>query len=445
MADFEHLEQRLSELSNDHTWWVAVSGGADSVALLYLTAEWCQKQAKPLPRAVHIHHGISADADAWVSLCEHHCAKLDVPLTVIRTDPIDPDAAALEATARSLRYRALADLLAPGDLLLMGHHLDDQVETVLFRLLRGAGPQGLRGIPEQRTLGNGRLVRPLLTTPKSTLSAWLSMRGLAYVNDVANADLRFDRNYLRHNVLPQVAARWPGYRQTVARAAELQQIWIDVESGAADSAAADQQNVAAEPMIPVPDNVGPEHWTVSLHRWLTALGHQAPDQARLQEFCRQAMQAAADRIPELVLPECRLLRWRQAVHCTGLEFQPLVPSRVVVGKQAAGPWGELHWRSDPEALGLRPGLELLARPAEPGEHVMPKGRPRRPVSQWWQESHVPPWWRQRLPLLCDDAGDVLAVLGCGICDGKAEDGRHFERGGLLPLWCPNSAPSELSG
>ena len=418
---------------------MAVSGGADSLALLYLTVEWCQRQRRPRPRAVHIHHGINAAADAWLALCERHCDALDVPLTVIHTDPINADAPALEATARNLRYRAFESLLSAGEVLLMGHHLDDQVETVLFRLFRGAGPQGLRGIPSQRPLGQGMLVRPLLSLPKSALEGWLAERGLEPVQDPANDDRRFDRNYLRHTLLPVVEARWPEYRRTVARAAGLQQDWLDSLASSGEPMVGAGRNVAGEPCLGIAGETEPSRWSVMLHRWLTELGQPAPDRSRLLEFARQSLEAAPDRMPELALSGCRLLRWRQAVHCTALVEARLEPAAARAGEPAAGPWGELHWRSDPEQPGLSPGTELHLRPAFPGEQVTPPGRPQRPVTRWWQENGVPPWWRSQLPVLCNRRDQPLAVLGCGVC--ASPSGEVLGRGGLLPVWCPNSATS----
>lgn len=438
----EHLDQYFARIPADGLWWVAMSGGADSLALLHLSTEWCRRQGLPSPHAVHIHHGINTAADTWMALCQRHCAKLNVELTVIHTDPIDADAPGLEASARVLRYRAFEDLLSAGEVLLMGHHLDDQVETVLFRLLRGSGPQGLRGIPAQRPLGQGTLARPLLSVSKSALEDWLSERGVEFAQDPANEDQRFDRNYLRHTVLPAVETRWPEYRRTVARAAQLQGEWLDSMAPPGERKGGADQNVAGEPCLAIAGEADPSRWAVTLHRWLTELGQLSPDRARLLEFARQTLEAADDRMPELPLSGCRLLRWRQAVHCAAPMVATCEPVAARVGELTRGFWGELHWRSDPARPGLPRGQSVHLRPARAGEQVEPLGRPRRPVTQWWQESGVPPWWRQQLPIVCNERDQPLAVMGCGLCEPPP--GEPLTAGGLLPVWLPNPATSQLS-
>ncbi len=441
------LAASLAEHLQAPRWWLALSGGSDSLSLLYLLAEYRQRYECPPIHAIHVHHGIAAEADAWAALCARHCERLDIVLTVVHTDPIDSDSAGLEAAAREARYGVFTDLLVAGERLLMAHHLDDQVETVLFRLLRGAGPHGLSGMPATRALGKGQLLRPLLEVPRSVLEDFLEQhvasQGLDVVEDPANQDRRFDRNFLRHEVLPLIASRWPGYRTTVARSASLLRPYAD-----AGDLAALAPNPVGEPMLALSPEWRPERLATDLHRWLVGVGQPSPDRRRLEEFAQQCLSAARDRSPSLTVGNACLRRWRAAVHL-GPE-QPAAfagPCTLEVGQPLSGPWGSLHWQTALDDPGLPPGLPMQARPRREGERVTPMGRPSRPLSQWWQELDMPPWWRASVPLLCDDQDNVLALPGGGLTALAESYVKPYPQSGdiaLLPVWRPPEGLSELS-
>jgi len=203
---------------------VALSGGRDSVALLCAVAALPEARARD-PIAIHVHHGLSARADAWQASCEALCQRLRVPLAARRVsvDPADPEG--MEAAARRARYAALsaAAVEAKAAVVLLAHHQDDQAETLLLQLARGAGPHGLAGMAEARTDEGGLIwLRPLLRLPRSAIDAWVRSRGLAFVDDDSNALPRHRRNALRLAVVPAFARIFPGYPGTLARAAALQ-------------------------------------------------------------------------------------------------------------------------------------------------------------------------------------------------------------------------------
>ena len=167
---------------------------------------------------MHVNHQLQDQADQWQAHCRALCAGLGVPLVEQRVS-LDAAGDGPEAAARRARYAVFEQLLGDEDVLFMAHHLDDQVETLMLRLMRGAGLTGLAGMPAERALGAGRLVRPLLGRPRRDLAAYAREQGLSWVEDPSNRDTTPDRNFLRHEVLPLLAARWPGYRETVGRAA----------------------------------------------------------------------------------------------------------------------------------------------------------------------------------------------------------------------------------
>lgn len=198
-------------------WYLGLSGGLDSCVLLHLLSELAKSHVLPPVRAVHVHHGLQAVADDWPAHCATLCARLGIPLQVLSVRVAA--GASLEAAARAARYQALAELLEPGAVLVTAQHRDDQAETLLFRLLRGAGVRGLAAMPLERPLGQGRLVRPLLSVSRTELERYAQQAKLNWVEDPSNQQLEFSRNYLRHQVLPMLARRWPQVQTSLARTA----------------------------------------------------------------------------------------------------------------------------------------------------------------------------------------------------------------------------------
>ena len=216
------LEPQLkADLEQGRDWCIALSGGIDSTALLHALSALCRRYPDNRLRAMHVNHGLQAAAAAWSSQCEQRCAALAVPLTILTVHVPESGGQGLEAAAREARYAALHDALSPGELLLTAHHRDDQVETLLLRLLRGAGPQGLASISSRRPFGPGTLLRPLLDIGRDEIEAYAHGAGLDWIEDPANADEQFDRNFVRHRVVPLLRERWPGLGETLPRAARL--------------------------------------------------------------------------------------------------------------------------------------------------------------------------------------------------------------------------------
>jgi len=198
-------------------WHIAFSGGLDSTVLLHLLAQLAKAESLPALSAIHIHHGLQAAADAWPQHCQSVCDALGVPLLVERVK-VQSDAS-LERAARDARYAVFNSLTQADDVLLTGQHRDDQAETLLFRLLRGAGVRGLGAMPRQRPVGQGMLVRPLLDVSRAELEGYAQAHQLRWIEDPSNQDRQFSRNYLRHQVMPVLTERWPQAQASMARSA----------------------------------------------------------------------------------------------------------------------------------------------------------------------------------------------------------------------------------
>ena len=213
-----HLRRTLAALPPARRYYVAFSGGLDSQVLLHALAQLRRELAAPVA-AVHIHHGLSPNADRWAAQCDAACAALAIPCEVRHVQARHAAGESREAAARAARYAAFAQILDTDDMLLTAHHQDDQAETLLLMLLRGAGVAGLAGMPAWRGLGRGRLARPLLSLSRQTLRDYALRCGLRWIEDESNFDTSLHRNFLRHEVLPRLREAWPAADRTLARSA----------------------------------------------------------------------------------------------------------------------------------------------------------------------------------------------------------------------------------
>lgn len=288
---------------------VGLSGGCDSVVLLHVLSRLGLGERLC---AIHVRHNLSANAGEWAGFCADYCRRLAVDLQLRDIEVERGSGLGLEAAARAARYRAFAGC-AP-DILLLGHHADDQAETLLFNLLRGAGVAGAAAIPAERRHGRLRILRPLLDCPRRDIEAYAREHGLAWVDDESNADTGLSRNFLRHDVLPVLAARFPAAGRNLAQASAH---FAEADALLGELASADWQVAACGDAVSLMAlrNLSPPRLRNLLRYRLRTLGWQVPAAARLDEFCRQLRCAAPDRHPALDLREGSmragkgLLRW----------------------------------------------------------------------------------------------------------------------------------------
>jgi tRNA(Ile)-lysidine synthase len=404
----------------DRELCVAFSGGADSTALLAALAG-LRPRAHAL-RAVHVDHGLHADSGSWAARSVEVARGLSVPCEVLEAKVVRARGESPEASARAARYRLLAGALRSGEVLVTAHHEDDQLETVLLMLLRGAGVAGLAAMPELAPFAGGLLARPLLTRTRAELEAFVRAAGLAFLEDPSNLDERFDRNFLRRRVLPVIRERWPAAAATVGRtarhAAEAQQL-LETLAQADLGAARHGASLVVSALRALP----PERRRNALRFWVASRGLSAPPATRLEEIAGPMLAARADAHPAIEWAGARierhagLLTLNPAGSSTGTAAGSATP-REIVWRWRAEPvcrlpddLGQIELRADaygPVNLAALPA-RLTIRWRRGGERLaVAPGGPRRSLKSLLRESRLAPAQRARLPLLYGGAR-LLAV------------------------------------
>jgi tRNA(Ile)-lysidine synthase len=307
---------------------------------------------------------------------------------------------------------------------------------VMLRLFRGAGPKGLAGIPRQRPCGKGVIFRPFLEATSAALRHAVTQAALEFVTDPSNLRVDQDRNYLRQVVIPAVEARWPGYRDTVSRAAQLQ---AQVQRRLTQLPLPVSETVMGEPALAIDGELEPDLLAAQIHQWVSEHSRAVPDQRRLLEFARQALTAQPDRLPEIRWDGRCLRVWRrQIIEVSEPREEAWLPETIIVGEASAGDWGELLWTTGEGGAALCPGAVLKVEPSQNIASLASPGRARKSTHKWLQEMNVPPWWRSQLPVLIDN-NDPVWVLAAGPLEGIAVHHRTCDSPGFKPRWRPFSA------
>ena len=409
---------------------VAFSGGPDSTALLHALAQLPEARQRGL-RALHVNHGLQSASDAWAEHCQTFCHSLQLPCAVLRVRVERGSGVGLEAAAREARYSALAAQMRDDEWLLLGHHRDDQVETVLLKLLRGAGPDGLGGMRTLRSFGRGQLWRPLLDLPRQQLRDYVDALQLPFIDDPSNTDTRLARNQLRHEILPRLQQHWPQATASILHSAAL--------SRAAADALKTQWMISLESLRePTTDSLQVAGWLALapalreplLDHWLYSRGLPAPSAGQRQQIERQCG-ARADRVPVIRWPGAELHIWKQRLWA-------LRPAAGLEDTWEA-PWhGEPITLPDGGSLALRDAESrlrepLIVRTRRGGERIKPTGDAyTRELRDLFQQGQIPPWQRDACPLLFAD-NELIAVADRWI---SARGSAFFAAAGTLPQWQP---------
>ncbi len=418
------LDQRLHELRAAHAvagCVIGYSGGLDSSVLLHALAQAPTARALGLA-ALHVNHGLHAEADAWQARCASVCAALAVPFTAAHVQ-VDADGShGPEGAARLARMQAFADALPERHALALAHHQDDQAETFLLRALRGAGPAGLGAMRPWRQHAAGWLWRPLLDLPRTVIREYANVHGLHWIEDPANADPACARNALRMQVMPHLAAHWPEASAGLARAARL--------AAEAEALLAEHDHAA---LVALRDDDAPERLDLHaltalsreqrarvLRRWIAELGLPALPHAQLTRIELEVLPAPADARARVQWADVVVQRWRDGLHAFRLlprwpaDWRTSWDGRSTLQLPDGGRYSLLPAGRQPMVAQAPPPALPIAchlRARRGGERIRLPGRAHQHrLKSLLQTGDVPPWLRECLPVLCaDDDGRVLAA------------------------------------
>ncbi|MCW8332888.1 tRNA lysidine(34) synthetase TilS [Vibrio paucivorans] len=418
MDDFyPHFANQLNQYSSSIEKVVlALSGGMDSRVLLHMLGRY-KREHEVECLAIHVHHGLSDNAGQWAEKCQKWCDDESINL-IVENIELDKQQGNIESNARNARYQVLNNYIGANDLLLTGQHLDDQAETFLLALKRGSGPKGLASMSSDIAWNHGRLVRPLLSRSRHEIEQYATLNQLSWVEDESNHDTRFDRNFIRHKVVPVMAARWPSFSLSVARSASLcaeqEQLLNELLSqpfsmalqadSSIDIAALHSHSVLARNRL--------------LRMWFEHNHQLMPSKQHIHQLWQDVALAKGDANPILNLTNVQVRRFQQRLY--------LVPDFSDVSLWQASISLE-QTLSLPDGLGQLSILEtkkqgqlsakalvgreikVMFNPEGLSAHPCERGHSRK-LKKLFQEYGLPSWLRRRTPIvLVDDK--VAAVVG----------------------------------
>ena len=411
----QHLTALQAGEADPVRYVIAFSGGVDSTVLLHALAASRSSHGKEL-LAVHVNHHLHADSDSWQRHCEEVARKHGVAFESHTVTIPENTGQGIEAAARDARYGVFRSIVREGDWLVSAHHQDDQAETLLLNLMRGSGPAGVAGIGVKQNFCKGSLVRPLLGVSGAELIDYAQQQNLEWVDDPSNLDTRFDRNYLRQDLMPQLADRWPGLATRLGRSAtlageanELLQALAEVDMLGLGSP--DRLRLSPLAALPVARRKNVIRHAIRL------CGLPMPSAQVLGRVITEVLPAREDAQPLVQWSGAEIRRYRDHLYLLAGIEEPLAATGarlLATGSPVSlGPGlGELQLQ---ETAGqgiksslLGDGLDIRFRLG--GEEIRPLGHDcTHKLKKLLQQSGVVPWMRERIPLLY--AGTELVAVG----------------------------------
>ena len=445
---FQSSLDALHDKTDITNYVVAYSGGVDSHVLLHC----CSKLNLPV-RAVHIHHGLQTVADDWVLHCQQVCDLLKVPLDVIYVDARKKRRQSPEQAARKARYRALGENLVNGDCLLTAQHLDDQAETFLIQLLRASGSAGLSSMPAVKTIGDSRYphLRPMLDFSRQEIVEFARQNSLQWVEDPSNEDIEYDRNFIRHELLPMLEQRWPNLPARLATVASLQaanlQVLEDMAKIDLAEALSPEQSFSIPSIYETVSRISIKRLkllsSARLHNllryWIKNVLFSkesslslTPTRKLLSEIDRTLIHSMLDTNPELYFSVYRFRRYQDKLYLLKTKTNDVIQSEMLWDSSQALELPGLKSRLKVR-VGIKNGLDkkllgekLKIKFRQGGEHFHPATRQHsKSLKKLFQEEGIPPWQRETIPLVYS-GDDFIAVAGLWLANdytvGEAENG-----------------------
>lgn len=387
---------------------VGYSGGLDSTVLLKLCARLKQIGLINQLCAVHIDHGLHPKANEWSDHCEKVAELLAVDFQLKQVEASGKPGESPEDAARKARYQAFNEIISDAEVLLIAHHQDDQTETILLQLFRGSGVDGLCGMGDSIDFGAGQLVRPLLTFSRQSVADFAFQFNLQWVDDSSNQDSKFDRNYVRHEILPAIKARWPGVGHTVARSghhiAEAKRILDRTAQRLLEQVRIPTRNTLKVGGI---KSFNEADQCLVIRQWIKLSGFQSPSTAILNQVIRSVVEAGLDKNPRVIWDEAEINRFdgelyllpkrfkfdhTQIIHWNGQGILSIPEDNgyLTVRKETDSGITAKYWHEGKITVRFRIGGETCR---------LPRRRGTRSLKKLFQEQSIPPWVRKRIPLI----------------------------------------------
>tara|TARA_R110002072_G_scaffold30092_2_gene94219 strand:+ start:5670 stop:7013 length:1344 start_codon:yes stop_codon:yes gene_type:complete len=396
--------------------WIACSGGMDSIALLHLVFSNKEKIGKSL-EVVYVNHGLQKESTKWAEFCRTQCKDYALAFSELKINEEIPKGESIEAWAREKRYALIAQIMNNDDLLFTAHHQDDQVETFFLQALRGAGPRGLSSMPRFKNIGNAIHVRPLLNYSREQLLAYANENKLSWQEDLSNADTKFDRNYLRNNVIPAFEKRWPAYRETISRLLKHQQ---DCKSLMQEVGLEDLKLVSRENMLILKKirRLSVSRQKNVIFTWLQKLQLETPGSKHINQIISDLINSTSDNAPCVNWKNVEVRKYRALLYASNktdkqvdsinyqwdLSFPLKIMNETLVAESKVGK-GLSKEKIE--------NAHINVRYREGGEKILPFSHAHsKTVKQLFQERGVLPWVRDRFPLVYVNGS--LALIP-GVC------------------------------
>lgn len=426
-------QQQLKQLSQAQRIWLGFSGGLDSTVLLHLLAQ--QPSLRGKLAAIHVHHGLSANADAWLEHCQQQCAQWDIPFFFAKVHLKDTKDG-LEQAARIARYQVYAEHVQAQEVLVLAHHNDDQIETFFMRLTRGAGIDGLAGMEAQRTwLGTRSIYRPLLGVSRNALEQYALDQQLSWVNDESNADNSYERNWWRNQLIPQLWQQFPHRRVSMQRSLEqiqqdnqllhellqpfLQQV---VRPCAWPQCASTLINLTQLQQLPV------HYWSYLIKFWLATHNLAVPSKRWLDELLRVLRDGDGSKQSSWQMGGFSLYRYLDTLFLHYPHPEQPKEQDLVINGEGTVSWAGGAITIQQVASGVVCGTYQLAPSHQArGQKIRPLGRPSKDLKSLFQEAKIPPVLRDNWPVLFLNQ-KLCAVVGIAV------DGKYYSEEAQVPTY-----------
>jgi tRNA(Ile)-lysidine synthase len=406
-VNYQQLIKHIQvQLPDDGPVYVGYSGGLDSSLLLRAV---CDAVLNQQVIAIHCNHGVNPEAGQWQQFCEQQATSLNAQLVV---EKLDFPQGFSETAGREARYEVFASHLKEGSVLFLGHHADDQAETVLFRLFRGTGLRGLTGIPQTRKFASGTIVRPLMSLSRSEIEAMAREAKVEWVNDASNQDDAYDRNYIRHNLLPIIIKRWPNLIHSIGKLSDhledevkLLDDYADELLNHLDVKNNGQIDVIASLDLTALSRLQARQQSLALKRFLSIHLDVLPESLNLSEILAQFLSSSADAEPLYELGDQELRRFNQRIY--------LLEAQKPGNTEQDRPWdgrAPLVVANGILRLLEGPPENFVVRFRSGGERLKPEGRNHsQTLKKLMQEYQIEPWLRHQIPLIYQ--GDKIIAVG----------------------------------